>query len=99
MEHDYHGGQKVAERFENMMGLAATTGAVENWMYDELHETYVANEKNRENLLHNNKEAYMQLLEQMLEYYNRHYWDAKDEQIEEIQQIYLALEEQLEEGI
>lgn len=47
-EHSYHGVQKIAERFENVLGLAATTNRVDQWMFDNIHETYVHNEEMRE---------------------------------------------------
>ena len=97
LAHDYHGAQKIAERFENIMGLAATTGAVDNWMYDDLHKTYVEDEEVREKMKKNNPFAYRTILEQMLEYYNRKYWDASEEQIDLIRKIYMELEDALEE--
>ena len=97
LTHDYHGGQKIAERFENVMGLAATTGAVENWMFDELNAAYVENEATRSALIENNRYAYMQMLEQMLEYYNRHYWNADEDTIRRLRALYRSLEDAVEE--
>ena len=97
LAHDYHGTQKIAERFENIMGLAATTGAVENWMFDELNAVYVDNEATRSALIENNRYAYMQMLEQMLEYYNRHYWSADEDTIGRIRALYRSLEDAVEE--
>ena len=97
LAHEYHGGQKIAERFENIMGLAATTGAVDNWMFEELNTAYVANEETRDALIRNNRFAYMQMLEQMLEYYNRHYWDTDESNIRRIRELYLELENAVEE--
>ena len=79
------------------MGLAATTGMVENWMFDELNAAYVENEATREALIENNRYAYIQMLEQMLEYYNRHYWDADKDAIERIKELYRRLEDAVEE--
>ena len=97
LAHDYHGGQKIAERFENIMGLAATTGAVDNWMFEELNAAYVENEETRNALIRNNRYAYMQMLEQMLEYYNRHYWETEESKIQRIRDLYLSLEDAVEE--
>ena len=97
LAHDYHGTQKIAERFENIMGLAATTGAVDNWMFEELKCTYVDDEETRSALIENNRFAYMQMLEQMLEYYNRHYWQTDESNIRRIKELYLSLEDAVEE--
>jgi len=96
LEHKYHGVQKIAERFENVMGLAATTNSVEEWIYDDLHKCYVEDEALRQRLQENNPHAYMDILEQLMEYYNRGYWQATDEQIEKIKQVYLELEGDIE---
>ncbi len=97
LEHQYHGAQKIAERFENVMGLAATTGSVEQWIYNDLHSLYVEDPEMRRRMAENNAHAYMDILEQMMEYYNRGYWDATEDQIAEIKKAYLELEENLEE--
>lgn len=99
LAHDYHGGQKIAERFENVMGLAATTNSVDPWIYDDLNHCYVEDEKMRQRMIENNPHAYMGILEQLMEYKDRGYWDATEEQLEKIKQIYLELEDQMEETI
>ncbi len=97
LEHKYHGVQKIADRFENVMGLAATTNSVEEWIYDDMYSSYVEDEELRERLVENNPYAYMDILEQMTEYYNRGYWDADEEKIEKIKELYLELEDNIEE--
>ncbi len=89
LEHDYHGVQAIAQRFENILGLAATTGGVEAWMYDELYERYVRDAGLRDRLARNNPHAYMNILEQMMEYFIRDYWQASKEQIDSIKAVYL----------
>lgn len=95
----YHGAQKIADRFENVMGLAATTGSVEQWIYNDLHKSYVEDKKMRERMSENNPHAYMNILEQMMEYYKRGYWAATDEQIAEIKRAFLELEDKIEETL
>ncbi len=99
LEHDYHGVQAIAQRFENILGLAATTGGVEAWMYDELYERYVRDAGLRERLARNNPHAYMNILEQMMEYFIRDYWQASKEQIDSIKAVYLELEGNIEETV
>ena len=41
----------------------------------------------------------MNILEQMMEYYNRGYWNANEEQINKIKEIYLELEDKIEEKL
>ena len=67
LAHNYHGAQKIAVRFENVMGLAATTGAVEQWIYNDLCAKYAQDEEMRRRMAENNPYAYMDILEQMEE--------------------------------
>lgn len=99
LEHEYHGVQQMAERFENVMGLAATTNSVDEWIYDDMHSCYVEDEELRKRLAKNNPYAYMDILEQMMEYYNRGYWKATEEQINKIKEVYLELEDNVEDEL
>ena len=96
LEHKYHGVQHIADRFENVMGLAATTGSVDEWIYNDMHARYVEDEEMRKRLAENNPYAYMKILEQMMEYTNRGYWAATEEQKEEIKKAYLQIENNIE---
>lgn len=99
LEHDYHGTQKIAQRFENILGLAATTNKVDSWVFSALHETYVADEARSRQLLENNRFAYHQMLETLLESHQRSYWPATEEELEELRNRYLELEGEIEERI
>ena len=96
LAHKYHGAQKIADRFENVMGLAATTGAVEQWIYNDLCAKYAQDEEMRRRMAENNPYAYMDILEQMEEYSRRGYWNADKEQLEAIRQAYLETENRIE---
>ncbi|HEY4543752.1 MAG TPA: cobaltochelatase subunit CobN, partial [Tissierellaceae bacterium] len=96
LKHDKHGAQEISDRFSNVMGLAATTNSVEQWVFNDMHAKYVEDEDIRDRLIENNEYAYMDILEQMMEYFQRGYWDASKEQIEEIKKIYLELENNIE---
>jgi cobaltochelatase CobN len=96
LEHSYHGVQKIAERFENVMGLAATTNSVEAWIYDDMHRTYIQNEIMRRRLKENNPYAYMRIAEQMMEYYQRGYWKATQAQLDQLKAVFLELENDVE---
>ncbi|MBE6064239.1 cobaltochelatase subunit CobN [Clostridium cochlearium] len=97
LEHKYHGVQKIADRFENILGLAATTNSVEQWIYNDLHKKYIENEKLRKRLQENNPYAYVTIVEWMMEYNQRRYWDASDEQLKELRDVYLEAEGLVEE--
>lgn len=97
LEHPHHGAQKIAQRFENILGIAATTNQVENWVFSALHETYVADEERSKQMEANNRFAYHEMIETLLECHQRQYWEATDDQLEQLQQKYMELESHIEE--
>jgi len=96
LEHKYHGGQKIAERVENLLGLSATTHKVDNWIWDKAYDQYIHNEELREKLEENNRFAMMDIIKNMLQANNRGYWDADDNQINNLKKLYLELENWVE---
>ncbi|MBW7456963.1 cobaltochelatase subunit CobN, partial [Paenibacillus sepulcri] len=96
MEHPYHGTQKIAQRFENLLGLASTTNKVDNWVFSSLHDTYVADPERSRQLEENNAFAFHEIIETMLESYQRSYWSPTDEQLEQLKQKYMEIENGLE---
>ncbi len=97
LEHKYHGVQKISKRFENILGLAATTNRVENWIFEGLHHTYVSDENMKRRMKENNRWAYMSMIETLLECNKRGYWKAKKNEIEELEKVYLEVEGDIEE--
>lgn len=99
LEHKYHGVQKINDRFENVLGLAATTNKVDNWVFSSLHSTYVSDEKMRERLKENNRWAYLSMLERLFESNERGYWNASEEEMEELRKVYFEVEGNIEEKL
>ncbi|MBD3196850.1 MAG: hypothetical protein GF317_17475 [Candidatus Lokiarchaeota archaeon] len=96
LNHKYHGGQKVAERVENILGLAATTDKVDNWIWDKAYDQYIENQEINDALKENNKFAMMDIVKNMLQAEMRGYWDATDSQIDNLKKTYLELESWVE---
>ncbi len=97
LQHKYHGGQQLADRLENIVGLAATTGSVDNCIFDDVNERFILDEEMREKIQANNKYSLMEIMERLLEAQMRGYWKPKDEDLEELKRQYLKLEGELEE--
>lgn len=96
LAHSFHGGQKIAARFENVLGLAATAEAVSSATFDRLHSTYVEDAALRRRMQENNRFAYLELLEKLLESSRRGYWEATDRQLDELTRAYLETEGNVE---
>lgn len=96
LRHRFHGAQAIQQRLENIMGLAATTAAVDQWIYHDLASTYVEDQEMARRVAENNPYAYKAMLEQFMEYYQRGYWKADEEQLAQIRERFLELEDKIE---
>lgn len=93
LEVKYHGAQKINDRFENVLGLAATTGGVETGVFKDMFDCYVRDEEMRKRMQENNNWAYISMLERLFEAQSRSYWDATDEELSLLRDIYERSEE------
>jgi len=96
LNHDFHGAQKVAQRVEYLLGLQATTGRVNNWLFEQAARTLLFNEAMRRKLAENNRYAALNLAERMLEAHDRGYWKATSEDLEDLRMMILEMETWLE---
>ena len=96
LEHEFHGAKIVKDRVEYLLGLAATTKAVESWVFDQTAERLVFDEEMRARLERNNPFATQRMAEVLLESNHRGYWQATDDQLEKLRDLMLAMEGGLE---
>lgn len=96
LETDYHGAQHINDRFENVLGLAATTGAVESGVFSDMEAVYITDREMRERLRKNNNWALMSMMTRLFEANERGYWDANDEELRILKEAYLESEETAE---
>ena len=97
MRHEYHGVQQIEKRFENVMGFASTTDAVDSVTFSRLTACYAGDEKLRHRMQKSNRWAYMKMMERLMEARNRGYYQANEEELEQIQEAYLEAEGEAEE--
>lgn len=97
LEHDYHGVQKIHERVENTLAFAATTHAVGDWVWSRITEKLLLDEEMRRRLLQNNRWATIRIADRLLEAQERGYWDASEEELEQLRQAYVEMEGWVEE--
>ena len=99
LKHEFLAAQKIAERVENLLGLAATTNAVENWVWNRVAERFVFDEGMFERLKANNPYATKSILERLLEANRRGYWKVDGGVLDKLEEKYLKLDGMLEEEI
>ncbi|MGB3944409.1 MAG: cobaltochelatase subunit CobN, partial [Methanothrix sp.] len=99
LKHEVHGAQQVAERVENVLGLAATAHAVEGWIWSSIADRYIFDDELRERLLENNRFAAVEVAERLLEAEKRGYWEATAEEMVKLREAYLEMEGDIEDNI
>lgn len=96
LNHGYEGVHEIESRVNNTYGWSATASAVEGWVYQGVAETYLLDENMREKMAKLNPHATVAITGRLLEANNRGFWDADEETLERLQQIYDDLEDLLE---
>jgi cobaltochelatase CobN len=97
--HGYKGAFELAATVDYLFGYDATTGVVDDWMYEKLAQTYVLDPENRSFLERSNPWALHGIAERLLEAVDRRMWSDPDPGLlAELQQAYLDTEGDLEGG-
>jgi magnesium chelatase subunit H len=90
------GAFEISQRMTALVGWGATSGFQENWVYDGAHERYVEDEAMREKLRRANPQAFRNVLRRMLEASGRGMWDADEETLAQLRDLYSETEDELE---
>jgi len=93
LAHGYDGAREIAKRVEYVVGLAATTGEVPSWVFDEIAKRYVFDERIKEGIVRENRWAYYEILKRLYEAYVRGYWKAEESTIRKIREEAAIYEE------
>ena len=92
----YEGVREIQKRLTNTMGWSATSGMVDNWVYDEANATFIEDDEMAQRLLETNPNSFRKLVATFLEANGRGYWEASDEQLERLRQMYMDVEDKIE---
>jgi cobaltochelatase CobN len=92
LDDGYNGAQHIQDRVKNILGLAATTNKVDNWIWDEIGDRYIMNEDVRKKLEEVNPWALNNMIDTLFEANKRGYWRAGEEVLERLREIYLEAE-------
>ncbi|MEM1658154.1 MAG: magnesium chelatase subunit H [Candidatus Jordarchaeales archaeon] len=97
LESGFTGAAKIADRVEYLLGIAATLGGVEDWMWNLAAQNIVLNDERREKMRKENPWAFMKTVSRLLEANKRGYWKADKETLRRLEDEYAATESMLEE--
>lgn len=95
--HGYKGAGDISKRVGRVYGWEATTGEVDDRIFDDITRTFVLNEENRTFFEENNPWALEEIGRRLLEAESRGLWNADPEVLEELKDRYLEVEGWIEE--
>ena len=99
MRHGYKGAFELSATVDYLFGYDATTGVVEDWMYESVTARYVGAEEVRDFLQRSNPWALRAIAERLLEAADRGLWSSPSEgAMETLREAYLEVEGELEEA-
>merc|ERR1719487_1838225 len=77
----YEGTREITKRLRNTMGWSATAGAVDNFVYEDANDVFIADEEMQKRLLDVNPNAFRDMLTTFLEANGRGYWETSEENL------------------
>jgi magnesium chelatase subunit H len=96
LKHGYRGVAEIETRVTNTFGWSATADAVDDWVYDEVAETFVLDEQMLERLQTLNPHSARALVGRLLEAEGRGFWEVGDDTLERLRAIFDELEDRIE---
>merc|ERR1711985_88241 len=92
----YEGVREIQKRLSNTVGWSATSGSVDNWVYDEANSTFIDDAEMCKRMMETNPNSFRKMVAVFLEASGRGYWDAAEDKIEKLRQLYSEVEDILE---
>ena len=92
----YEGVREIEKRLTNTVGWSATSGQVDNWVYEEANTTFIKDEEMLNRLMNTNPNSFRKLVQTFLEANGRGYWETTEDNIEKLRQLYSEVEDKIE---
>lgn len=92
----YEGVREIEKRLTNTVGWSATSGQVDNWVYEEANDTFIKDEQMLKRLMSTNPNSFRKLVQTFLEASGRGYWETSEENLDRLRQLYSEVEDKIE---
>jgi len=92
----YEGTREITKRLRNTMGWSATAGAVDNFVYEDANDVFIADPVMQERLMEMNPNAFRDMVTTFLEANGRGYWDTSEDNIERLRNLYQEIDDKIE---
>ncbi|NEN92309.1 MAG: magnesium chelatase subunit H [Okeania sp. SIO3H1] len=96
LSHGYEGVRELSKRLVNTMGWSATAGAVDNWVYEDVNETFIKDEQMQQRLLNLNPHSFRKMVTTLLEVNGRGYWETSESNLDRLRELYQQVEDRIE---
>lgn len=96
-QHGYSGAREISMRIGRVYGWDASTDKVDDWIFEELTNTYVLDKEMREWFEEQNPHALEEIARRLIEAAQRGVWKADPATLEQLKQAYLEIEGWMEE--
>ncbi|AGB01904.1 cobaltochelatase subunit CobN [Methanoregula formicica] len=95
-DHGYKGASDIMKRVTRVYGWSASTQEVDDWIFNDIADTFVNNEEMRDFFEQNNPYALEEIARRLLEAHTRSLWDADPRVLDELKKNYLEIESWME---
>ncbi|MEG3437576.1 magnesium chelatase subunit H [Pannus brasiliensis CCIBt3594] len=90
------GAYEISQRMTALIGWGGTARFNDDWVYDEAAETYAFDPEMAAKLRKANPEAFRNIVGRMLEAHGRGFWNADEEKLQKLQELYQLTDEEIE---
>merc|ERR1711975_104495 len=94
----YEGTREITKRLRNTMGWSATSGTVDNFIYEDANDVFIADEDMQKRLMETNPNAFRDMVTTFLEANGRGYWDTSEENLDRLRQLYAEVDDKVPSG-
>ncbi|MBP2134385.1 cobaltochelatase CobN [Methanomicrobium sp. W14] len=95
-KHGYKGAEDISKRVTHVYGWEATTGEVDDSIFDDIAKTFVLDEENRKFFSEKNPWALEEIGRRLLEAEARDLWDADPDVLDRLKEAYMDIEGDME---
>jgi magnesium chelatase subunit H len=96
LKHGFSGVAEIEHHVTNTFGWSATADAVDDWIYDEVAETFVLDDAMLERLKGLNLDSTRSMVGRLLEASGRGIWDADEKTLERLRSAFEDIEDRIE---
>ncbi|MBW4613139.1 MAG: magnesium chelatase subunit H [Desmonostoc vinosum HA7617-LM4] len=90
------GAFEISQRMTALIGWGGTANFTDDWVYDQAADTYALDAEMAEKLRKANPEAFRNIVGRMIEAHGRGFWQADQDKLEKLRQLYDLADEELE---